>query len=200
MQIPSVWTEPFSNYIENGLKNEAAKLFRIHQLPDDLESWRKYRVELRERIWKNLGVRPDHSLDIDLRETGEIQMAGYVVKKIYFQSRPGLYVTGNLYIPDGDGPFPAIIACMATGARDASPSGSGTRAQPGQERLCQPAGRRLGSGERSTEHGNYEYHGAGLGGALFNIGETLMGAQIVDNMRAVDVLCSLAYVDSDRIG
>ncbi|MCK4982590.1 MAG: hypothetical protein KAS17_06680 [Victivallaceae bacterium] len=44
MQIPAVWTEAFSNYIENNLKNEAARLFRIHQLPDTLESWQKHRV------------------------------------------------------------------------------------------------------------------------------------------------------------
>ena len=109
MQIPAVWTEAFSNYIENNLKNEAAKLFRIHQLPDTLESWQKHRVELLENIWKNLGVCYDNSLDLDLRETGEIQMDGYRIKNIYFQSRPGLYVTGNLYIPDGDGPFPGVV-------------------------------------------------------------------------------------------
>jgi len=35
---------------------------------------------------------------------------------------------------------------------------------------------------------------------LLNIGEPLMGIQVVDNMRAVDLLCSLPYVDSERIG
>jgi hypothetical protein len=201
MKIPAVWTEPFSDYIENRLRNEAAKLFRIHQLPDNLESWTRCRAELLENIWKNLGVRPDHTLDIDLRETGEVKMDGYVVKNIYYQSRPGLYVTGNLYIPEGDGPFPGVIGMHGHWAEgrlaERVQSRGHTLAKNGYVCLQVDA---WGSGERSTAHGDFEYHGASLGGALFNVGETLMGAQIVDNMRAVDLLCSLDYVDSDRIG
>jgi len=201
MQIPNVWTESFSNYIENNLKNEAANLFRIYQLPDTLESWQKIRVELCKNIWKNLGVFYDNSLDLDLRETGEIQMDGYTVKNVYYQSRPGLYVTGNLYTPDGDGPFPGVVGMHGHWSQgrlaERVQSRGHSLAKNGYVCLQVDA---WGSGERSNEHGNYEYHGAGLGGALFNIGETLMGAQIVDNMRAVDVLCSLKYVDSSKIG
>ena len=36
-------------------------------------------------------------------------MDGYTVKNIYYQSRLSLYVTGNLYIPDGKKPFPAVL-------------------------------------------------------------------------------------------
>ncbi|MFA6715274.1 MAG: acetylxylan esterase [Victivallaceae bacterium] len=201
MKIPTVWTEPFSDYIENRLKSEAAKFFRIHQLPDTLEFWLKYREELRENIWKHLGVRPDHALDLDLHETGEIKMDGYVIKNLYYQSRPGIYVTGNLYIPDGDGPFPGIVGMHGHWSQgrlaERVQSRGHSLAQNGYVCLQVDA---WGSGERSTVHGEFEYHGAGLGGALFNVGETLMGAQIVDNMRAVDVLCSLDYVDPDRIG
>ncbi len=201
MQMPNIWTEPFSNYIENSLKNEAAKLFRIHQLPDTLESWQKHRVELRKIIWKNLGVCYDNSLNLDIRETGELQMDGYRIKNIYYQSRPGLYVTGNLYIPDGDGPFPGVIGMHGHWAQgrfaEAVQSRGHSLAKNGYVCLLADA---WGSGERSTKHGNFEYHGAGLGGALFNIGESLIGAQIVDNMRAVDLLCSLECVDFSKIG
>jgi len=51
----------FSDYIENHLKNEAAKLFRIHQLPDIIGSWQKHRNKLLENIWKNLGVCYDNA-------------------------------------------------------------------------------------------------------------------------------------------
>lgn len=201
MHIPSVWSEPFSNYIENNLKNEAAKLFRVHQLPDTLEAWHKCRAELRENIWKNLGVRYDGSLDLDLRITNEIKMDGYRILSLYFQSRPGLYVTGNLYIPNGDGPFPGVVGMHGHWSQgrlaERVQSRGHSLAKEGYVCLLVDA---WGSGERSTVHGEFEYHGGGLGGALFNIGESLMGAQIIDNMRAVDVLCSLEYVDSSRIG
>ena len=36
---------------------------------------------------------------------------GYRVENVMFESRPGFFVTGNLYLPDsGKGPFPAIIS------------------------------------------------------------------------------------------
>jgi hypothetical protein len=201
MRIHNVWTEPFSDYIENSLMQEAAKLFRIHQLPANLESWQICRDELRGNIWENLGVTYDNSLDLDLRETGEIKMDGYRIKNVYYQSRPGIYVTGNLYIPEGKGPFPAVIGMhghWAQGRLAERVQGRGhSLAKNGYVCLQVDA---WGSGERSTKHGEFEYHGAWLGGALFNIGESLMGAQIVDNMRAVDVLCSLDYVKPDKIG
>ena len=41
---------------------------------------------------------------------GEIVHADYSVSKVYFESLPGFFVTGNLYRPIGDGPFPAILS------------------------------------------------------------------------------------------
>jgi predicted acyl esterase len=32
------------------------------------------------------------------------------VSKVYFESLPGFFVTGNLYRPIGAGPFPAILS------------------------------------------------------------------------------------------
>ena len=201
MRIHNVWTESFSDYIENNLKQEAAKLFRIHQLPANFESWQICRDELRDKIWENLGVTYDNSLELDLRETGEIKMDGYRVKNVYYQSRPGVYVTGNLYIPEGEGPFPAVVGMHGHWAQgrlaERVQSRGHSLAKNGYVCLLVDA---WGSGERSTRHGEFEYHGSGLGGALFSIGESLMGAQIVDNMRAVDVLCSLDCVQPDKIG
>jgi hypothetical protein len=57
-----------------------------------------------------------------------------------------------------------------------------------------------GAGERTRTHGKDEYHGANLGASLLNIGESLIGVQISDNMRGVDLLSSLPYVDSKNIG
>ena len=47
-----------------------------------------------------------------------------------------------------------------------------------------------GAGERGTTHGIFEYHGSNLGASIMNIGESLMGIQISDNMRGIDLLCS----------
>jgi hypothetical protein len=57
-----------------------------------------------------------------------------------------------------------------------------------------------GAGERTTNFGEFEYHGGNLGASLMNIGRTLLGIQVSDNMRGVDYLASLPYVDSVNIG
>lgn len=38
------------------------------------------------------------------------QRKGYRVENVMYQSRPDFWVTGNLYIPDGPGPFPAVLS------------------------------------------------------------------------------------------
>ena len=203
MNLPNVWSNPISDYSGNSLRNEAVKLFRIHQLPNNSTAWQKYAPELRAEIWKNLATPPpDHNLPLDMHETGSVQMAGYSVKNIYYQSRPGFYVTGNLFVPDnGKCLLPAVIVMhghwpqgrLATRVQARGHS----LARNGYVCLTVDA---FGSGERSSQHGNFEYHGANIGSSLLNVGESLMGIQVVDNMRGVDLLCSLPYVDADRIG
>lgn len=201
MKLPSVWNEKFTSYINNQLKLEAAKAFRTHQLVPDKKLWERKRIELREQIWQSLGTKIDHSLDLDYRESGSIKMDGYTVKNITYQSRTGFHVTGNLYVPDGKGPFPAVINMHGHWQQgrlaERVQSRGHSLAKNGYVCLAVDA---FGSGERCTAHGVFEYHGANLGASLMNIGETLMGMQLVDNMRGVDLLCSLKYVDRNRIG
>ncbi|MFA6291040.1 MAG: acetylxylan esterase [Victivallales bacterium] len=201
MNIPSVWTEPCTDLLNNSLRAEAARKFKVHQLPSDLEAWETRREELAAAIWKKLGVSADHRLALDYHETGSVRMDGYEVRKIYYQSRTGLYVTGNLYVPDGKKPFPAVLNLhghwsqgrLAARVQDRGHS----LAKNGYVCLSVDA---FGSGERSTDHGVFEYHGNHLGASLMDIGETLMGVQVVDNMRAIDLLCSFDFVNKKKIG
>ena len=41
---------------------------------------------------------------------GRHERRGYRVENVMFQSRPDFWVTGNLYIPEGRGPFPAVLS------------------------------------------------------------------------------------------
>ena len=199
--LPNLWPEGLSGYITSALNREACRLSRIHQLPSGAEEWKTLRPLLREKIWQSLGVSPDHNLDLDCRETGFIQRDGYAIKNIYYQSREDFYVTGNLYIPDGEGPFPGVLSMHGHWAQgrlgERVQSRGHTLAKNGYVCLAVDA---FGSGERCSTHGQYEYHGGMLGGSLMNIGETLMGVQLVDNMRGIDLLCSLGFVCSDKIG
>jgi hypothetical protein len=201
MNIPTVWSERSSGSVNSALKNEAARWFQIHQLPDEPGEWQALKPGLRERIWKAMRAQPVRDVDLDYRETGSIAMDGYSVKKIYFQSRENFYVTGNLYVPEGEGPFPAVLNLHGHWSQgrlaERVQSRSHTLAKNGYVSLAIDA---FGSGERTTTHGRFEYHGEMLGASLWNLGESLMGIQLQDNMRAIDLLASLHFVRTDRIG
>ncbi|NLF93509.1 MAG: prolyl oligopeptidase family serine peptidase [Oligosphaeraceae bacterium] len=199
MQLPSVWQEGLTLYYDQLLRQQAAAAFRKNALPATASDWDA--EALRAKIWAQLGCRVDHTLPLDVQITGEIRCPGYRIEKICYQSRKDFYVTGNLYIPDGEGPFPAVLNMHGHWQQGRLAARVQQRghllALSGYVCLCVDA---FGSGERCSVHGEFEYHGHTLGGNLLQFGESLMGAQIVDNMRGIDLLCSLPYVDAQRIG
>ncbi len=199
--LPSVLTKNHADLIESRLRNQALLKFGTHQLPDNLKDWEKYRDQLRNRIIDKTGLVLNPKLPLNMKETGSIIMQGYVIRNISFQTRPGVYATANLYIPEGKGPFPGVVLMCGHSNNgrfyDKYQSVGHTLALNGYVALAVDP---WGAGERTTTHGLSEYHGANLGASLMNIGESLMGVQISDNIRAVDLLNTLPYVDSEKIG
>ncbi len=174
----------------------------VIQIPYKLEEWESYKTKLRNDILRKTGVIIDHELPLNIKETGTIKMKGYSVRNLTFQTRPGVYVTANLYIPDGNGPFPAVINMVGhfrKGKIDVTGQQAVGHSLALNGYVCLTPDP-WGAGERATKHGVFEYHGANLGASLMNIGESLMGIQISDNMRGVDLLCSLPFVDRENIG
>lgn len=199
MKLPDVWSRPMPELIVDRMKNEAANLFALHNfIPEDLKAFRR---ETLAKLSEAIGFSVDHRLPLDPEFTGTVRRNGYRIEKVCFQSAPFRYVTGCLYIPDGAGPFPAVLNVHGhhiTGHLAPAVQQRGhILAQNGFVCLSVDA---FGSGERATKHGSFEFHGGHRGFLLNNVGETLLGIQIADNMRAIDLLCSLPYVDPERIG
>ena len=200
LDIPAVFYSGFNGtLVESELKNAAARARMMHQLPIHKSEWKP--EALRSKIRQALGVSIDHQLPLNLNVTGKFRHDGYTIWKLCFQSRPGVYVTGNLYVPDGNGPFPAVLNMHGHWE-------SGRLAYRIQERghllakcgyVCLSVDA-FGTGERCPEHGVFTSHGGLLGGAPFQFGETLMGLQVADNIRAIDLLESLPFVDKKKIG
>ena len=140
-------------------------------------------------------------MDLDVREHGTIEQDGYSIQKVTYQSRPGLRVTALLYRPQGPGPFPAILNMHGhhQAGKVAPPIAMRCQrlAKEGFVVLSPDA---IGAGERSTEAGQFEYHGHHQGTSLLSVGETLLGVQLYDNMRGIDFLESLPEVDCKKIG
>lgn len=203
LQLPLVLAENHTNLINSRLRFEAATLSALQKLPGSKKDWLHYRTELKKEIIKRTGIVFDPNLPLDLKETGSVQMQGYTIRNIYFQTHLGIYATANLYVPDGEGKFPGVIVMMGhsqTGRLDDRYQSLGhTLALNGYVALCIDP---WGSGERTTTHGVFEDHGDenNLGSSVLNIGETLMGIEISDNIRGVDLLFSLSFVDAQKIG
>src|SRR6266536_5578112 len=67
-----------------------------------LEDWKKQRPELRRQLLEMLGLDPlPARTPLKAQITGRLERDAYRIEKIIFQSLPGLYVTGNFYVPNG---------------------------------------------------------------------------------------------------
>ena len=99
---------------------ELAQYFRAetaaiaeHCLSDihTLDDWTSHRAEYRRQLAEMLGLWPEpERTDLKPVITGKIDHADFTVEKLHLQSRPGLYVTCNLYLPKNQsGPVPAVL-------------------------------------------------------------------------------------------
>jgi cephalosporin-C deacetylase-like acetyl esterase len=83
-----------------------------------LDEWKKTRTVQYKHFMYTMGLDPmPERTPLRARITGKLKRCGYDIEKIVFQSSPGLYVTGNLYlphVPNGEspkstGPLPAVL-------------------------------------------------------------------------------------------
>lgn len=199
--LPKVFSEQQDDLVDLQLKKMAVLAAASLPLPSSQSEWTQYRQNLKLKIEKKAGVYINHTLPLKMRETGQIQMDGFSISNIFFQTRPEVYATASLYVPKGQGPFPAVVVTHGhwPDARRSEifQSVAEVLASSGYVALVIDA---WGTGERCTEEGKQEYHGANLGASLMNAGESLLGMQLTDNIRAVDLLSSLKYVDKNHIG
>jgi len=59
----------------------------------------KMQDELRQKLLQMIGGLPTVKTDLHPVITGKIQMDGFVIEKLVFQSLPGVYVTALVYVP-----------------------------------------------------------------------------------------------------
>lgn len=75
------------------------------------EEWTARRPRLHRQYLEMLGLWPlPEKTPLHATVTGILERDDFVVEKLHFQSRPGLYVTGNLYRPrQVEGKLPAVL-------------------------------------------------------------------------------------------
>lgn len=186
---------------------ETAKL-RDRSLEDirTLEDWTSRREEYRRQLREMLGLDPlPERTPLNPVITGKVDHPEFTIEKLYFQSRPGLYVTGNLYLPKGAAaPAPAVLYVCGHGnnKKDGVSYGSKTFYQHHGAWLARHGyvclvidTLQLGEIE-GLHHGTYRE-----GMWWWNSrGYTPEGVEAWNSMRAIDYLQSRPEVDPERIG
>ena len=78
----------------------------------DKAAWQKRATYLREQVLISAGLWPmPEKCPLNAVIHGRIDRDDYTIEKVYFESYPGFYVTGNLYRPKGKvGPLPAVLS------------------------------------------------------------------------------------------
>lgn len=199
--IPNLWTRPHGHLHQERLRREATEISRSHALPVSPEQWRERAAQLRTALHEKLLITHRLKQDLDVRIHGEIRLDGYKIQRLSFASAPEIRVTANLYIPNGSGPFPAVLNMHGhwpQGKIAARVQARGhVLAKNGIVTLTVDV---AGAGERASQERPWKYHGAALAAQLYLFGDSLLGLQVRDNMCAVDVLQSLPFVNAQKIG
>ncbi len=169
----------------------------------------RYVRDVRTRIRNCFGPMPEKT-PLNARVTGIVERDTYKIEKVIFESRPGLMVTGNLYVPKGRAfPLPGVVA--SCGHYDNGKAGEAYQSfAQGLARLgyvvliFDP----LGQGERFQYVGNdlKSRVGAGVkehlvaGNQQLLIGENFAFWRAWDGIRALDYLLTRPEVDPRHIG
>lgn len=181
---------------------------------DSREAWNAHRAACLANLRKSLGRWPDVAKPVRWRVTGSIEADGYVIDRLVYETRPGLWATANLYRPaKRPASLPGILLAHSHHApkhqQELQDMGA-TWARAGCYVLAPD---HLGHGERA-QHGfasaadfprefrlsrqdYYFRYDSSI--QLYLAGESLMGFLAWDLMRGVDVLIAQPAIDATRI-
>jgi dienelactone hydrolase len=149
-----------------------------------LAEWETRRAVVRRHVLESLGLVPEPKrLPLNVRVSGQLGRDGYVIKRVYWQTWPSYYASGYLYLPKGlAGKAPGIL----------NPHGhweNGARNPVVQARMIGLARKGYVALSVDSVHA-YDYYS----------GVTPLTVMTWNNIRGIDLLCSLPEVDPERIG
>lgn len=170
------------------------------------EDWIERRPEYLNQLREMLGLNPmPERTPLNAKVTGTAEHDEFTVENVHFQSRPGLYVTGNLYVPkERIEKLPAILYVCGHGRVKQGDVSYGNKvhyhhhgswfARNGYVCLTIDT---LQLGEiEGIHHGTYS-HGYFW---WLNRGYTPAGVEAWNCIRALDYLQSRDEVDGERLG
>jgi pimeloyl-ACP methyl ester carboxylesterase len=198
---------PYLKYqVETAWRQDDIRRKRFESIRDERELL-DLQKQLRAKLLEMIGGLPAEKTPLRPKITGKIQMQGFHIEKLIYESLPGIYVTALLYVPDGGGRHPAILV----------PCGHAANGKIHYQALAQRLVQRgyvviswdpVGQGERSqfweAKQKKSRYNlicaeHAVMGNLAYLAGANLARWEVWDGIRAVDYLLTRPEVDPDRI-
>jgi len=190
-ELPNPWLTPGKFYTEEQGKAKFAEFAKTYS---DRAGWEHRAQTIRAGILRGAGLEPlPPRTELNPIRRGAKQQDGYTVENVAFESRPGFFVTGNIYrpLPLANGTkYPAVLVTHGHSADAAS----GGRFRDGTQKLCGMLAR------AGAVVFDYDMVGYGEATQYEHKSPVTLGLQLWNSMRAVDFLQSLPEVDGSKIG
>ena len=171
---------------------------------------RRRQLWTRETFWQLVGGQPKRT-PLNPKSVGRFDRPDYAVEKVVYESRPGLVVSANVYLPkSGQPPYPGVLFQM--GHTDLG------KAYPPYQKCCQGLAQLgfvvlafdpMGEGERiaypdasgvATRLSSSDEEHSRPGKQLLLLGDSATRYQVWDAVRSLDYLASHPLVDPARLG
>ena len=197
----------YNSYLMRTVHQQYAdRLSEVAEATSSKKAMLRYQENRRARYRSLLGDLPKKT-PLNARVMGTAPQKGFRVERIVFESAPHRYVTGNLYLPEGKGPFPVALSL----------SGHGMNGKVSDQRLGSLfalnglalfAVDPVAQGERLQlidGKGNSLTRGSTTEHTLLNAGSNLVGTSVAayeywDNTRAIDYLETRTDLNKNKIG
>jgi cephalosporin-C deacetylase-like acetyl esterase len=210
---PQINYRDYSRVLPDYLARLAAEAYRRRGLqlatiraPEDAVRRQRW---VRETFWRLVGGEPERT-PLNARATGSLERPHYRVEKLLYESRPGLHVSANLYLPkQGRPPYPGVLFQLGHAVNG--------KAASFYQYCCQGLAQLgyvvlafdpMGQGERTYYPGpntnvtrlpSADDEHTLAGKLLLLTGDTSTRFQVWDAVRSLDYLASHPMVDSKRL-
>tara|TARA_R110002096_G_scaffold257048_1_gene450326 strand:- start:310 stop:2406 length:2097 start_codon:yes stop_codon:yes gene_type:complete len=175
-----------------------------------LNEWKDWQEKAKDKLMEAVGPFPEKT-PLNPKVTGKHRGNGYKFENIVFESQPGFFVSGTLFIPDGvKGRTPTIIYCSGhTPLAYRAPTYQHVILNLVKKGFIVFGFDPVGQGER-LEYFDHDTNKDLVGGPTkqhsypgaqaFVVGSSEARHMIWDGIRVVDYLMTRKEVDPDRIG
>ncbi len=168
------------------------------------EEWLARAAHLRKQILFSAGLWPlPEKQPIKPTIFGKVDRGDYTIEKVYFESLPGFYVTGNLYRPkNAAGKLPGVLCPhghwtygrFENTVLNSGPARAANFARQGYVAFSYDM---IGYGDNAAISHRFADHNVTRREALWSV--SMLGLQLWNSIRSVDLLLSLPEVDPERI-